>query len=131
MGESEGAAHCGALLSRCPGHLRGDRPGGCFFSGRLLGIPGQCVRERPFREIRIFPSGDRYCEYEKEMRTSAAAQHQETAKTKEIGLGKQLFGTDGIRGVAGEYPLDPATVFAFGVALGREVAAGEAGAEVL
>ncbi len=32
-------------------------------------------------------------------------------------MGKQLFGTDGIRGVAGEYPLDPATVFAFGVAL--------------
>src|SRR5664279_5206538 len=34
------------------------------------------------------------------------------------GLGKQLFGTDGIRGVAGEYPLDPRTVFAFGRALG-------------
>ena len=33
---------------------------------------------------------------------------------------KELFGTDGIRGVAGEYPLDPATIFAFGVALGRE-----------
>jgi phosphoglucosamine mutase len=32
-------------------------------------------------------------------------------------LGKQLFGTDGIRGVAGEYPLDPLTVYAFGVAL--------------
>ena len=25
-------------------------------------------------------------------------------------MAKQLFGTDGIRGVAGEYPLDPATV---------------------
>ena len=37
-------------------------------------------------------------------------------------MGKQLFGTDGIRGVAGEYPLDPATVYAFGVALGRDVA---------
>jgi phosphoglucosamine mutase len=32
-------------------------------------------------------------------------------------LGKQLFGTDGIRGVAGEYPLDKETVYAFGVAL--------------
>ena len=32
-------------------------------------------------------------------------------------MGKQLFGTDGIRGVAGEYPLDAATVYAFGVAL--------------
>jgi phosphoglucosamine mutase len=37
-------------------------------------------------------------------------------------MGKQLFGTDGIRGVAGEPPLDPATVFAFGMALGNWVA---------
>jgi phosphoglucosamine mutase len=35
-------------------------------------------------------------------------------------VAKELFGTDGIRGVAGEYPLDPATLFAFGAALGRE-----------
>ena len=33
-------------------------------------------------------------------------------------MGKQLFGTDGIRGVAGEYPLDARTVHAFGLALG-------------
>jgi phosphoglucosamine mutase len=46
-------------------------------------------------------------------------------------LGKELFGTDGIRGVAGEYPLDPRTVFAFGVALGRDVAASGPGAEIL
>jgi phosphoglucosamine mutase len=32
-------------------------------------------------------------------------------------MGKQLFGTDGIRGVAGQYPLDPRTIQAFGVAL--------------
>jgi len=32
-------------------------------------------------------------------------------------MGKQLFGTDGIRGVAGEYPLDRRTVHAFGIAL--------------
>jgi phosphoglucosamine mutase len=31
---------------------------------------------------------------------------------------RQLFGTDGIRGVAGEYPLDRATVYAIGRALG-------------
>jgi phosphoglucosamine mutase len=31
---------------------------------------------------------------------------------------RELFGTDGIRGVAGEFPLDPATVFAIGVAVG-------------
>jgi phosphoglucosamine mutase len=30
---------------------------------------------------------------------------------------RKLFGTDGIRGVAGEPPLDPATVFAIGLAL--------------
>ncbi len=31
---------------------------------------------------------------------------------------RELFGTDGIRGVAGEYPLDPKTVFAIGAAVG-------------
>jgi phosphoglucosamine mutase len=34
-------------------------------------------------------------------------------------VARQLFGTDGIRGVAGEPPLDPSTVYAFGAALGR------------
>jgi phosphoglucosamine mutase len=32
-------------------------------------------------------------------------------------LGKELFGTDGIRGAAGEFPLDPQTIYAFGAAL--------------
>src|SRR5215831_3315746 len=31
---------------------------------------------------------------------------------------RELFGTDGIRGVAGEFPLDPITVFAIGAAVG-------------
>jgi phosphoglucosamine mutase len=34
---------------------------------------------------------------------------------------KQLFGTDGIRSVAGEFPLDEATVFLIGQALGRNL----------
>lgn len=34
-------------------------------------------------------------------------------------MGRQLFGTDGIRGVAGEAPLDEQTVYAFGLALGE------------
>ncbi|HTX38057.1 MAG TPA: phosphoglucosamine mutase [Bryobacteraceae bacterium] len=46
-------------------------------------------------------------------------------------MGKELFGTDGIRGVAGEYPLDRVTVFAFGVALGQDVLRARRGAEVL
>jgi phosphoglucosamine mutase len=46
-------------------------------------------------------------------------------------LGKQLFGTDGIRGVAGEYPLDRATVYAFGLALGHDAAAAQPGPEIL
>ncbi len=37
-------------------------------------------------------------------------------------MGKQLFGTDGIRGVAGEPPLDSATIYACGLALGRDLA---------
>ncbi len=36
---------------------------------------------------------------------------------------RQLFGTDGIRGVAGEYPLDRRTVFAIGRALGQRLVA--------
>jgi phosphoglucosamine mutase len=35
---------------------------------------------------------------------------------------RQLFGTDGIRGVAGEYPLDRRTVYAVGRALGQRLA---------
>jgi len=46
-------------------------------------------------------------------------------------LGKQLFGTDGIRGVAGEYPLDPATIYAFGIALGDDATAHHASPEIL
>jgi len=38
-------------------------------------------------------------------------------------MSRQLFGTDGIRGVAGEFPLDRPTVSAFGMALGEWVAA--------
>ena len=36
-------------------------------------------------------------------------------------MARKLFGTDGIRGVAGEYPLDPVTIYATGVALGHEL----------
>src|ERR1700678_3629229 len=36
-------------------------------------------------------------------------------------MAKQLFGTDGIRGVAGSAPLDPKTVSALGIALGRDL----------
>jgi phosphoglucosamine mutase len=47
-------------------------------------------------------------------------------------VGKQLFGTDGIRGVAGEYPLDAPTVYAFGLALGHRAAvAGQPSPEIL
>ncbi len=37
---------------------------------------------------------------------------------------RKLFGTDGIRGVAGEYPLDEKTVFAVGRALGDHLPSG-------
>jgi phosphoglucosamine mutase len=46
-------------------------------------------------------------------------------------VGKELFGTDGIRGVAGEYPLDPATIYAFGVALGHDITKSHSSPEVL
>src|SRR5512146_311378 len=44
---------------------------------------------------------------------------------------RQLFGTDGIRGIAGEYPLNPATVFAIGRALGARLKRSDAGARVV
>jgi phosphoglucosamine mutase len=44
---------------------------------------------------------------------------------------RQLFGTDGIRAVAGEYPLNPATVFAIGRALGARLKRRDANARVL
>jgi phosphoglucosamine mutase len=44
---------------------------------------------------------------------------------------RQLFGTDGIRSVAGEYPLDGQTVFAIGRALGQRLAARAPEARVL
>ncbi len=44
---------------------------------------------------------------------------------------RQLFGTDGIRGVAGEYPLDQRTVIAIGRALGQRLAARDKLARVL
>lgn len=37
---------------------------------------------------------------------------------------KHFFGTDGIRGVAGEPPLDSATIYALGLALGDDLGAG-------
>ncbi len=44
---------------------------------------------------------------------------------------RQLFGTDGIRGVAGEYPLDGRTVYAIGRALGQRLAERSAAARVI
>jgi phosphoglucosamine mutase len=44
---------------------------------------------------------------------------------------RQLFGTDGMRGVAGEFPLDRPTTFATGVALARWVAQNNLDREVV
>ena len=38
-----------------------------------------------------------------------------------ISATRKLFGTDGIRGIAGERPLDPATIYAAGLAVGHSV----------
>lgn len=44
---------------------------------------------------------------------------------------KKLFGTDGIRGIAGESPLDPKTIQAIGVALARSLGGADGRARVL
>ncbi|HTU34031.1 MAG TPA: phosphoglucosamine mutase [Candidatus Acidoferrum sp.] len=46
-------------------------------------------------------------------------------------MGKQLFGTDGIRGIPGEYPLDDATLVRTGIALGSYLSKAGARARVL
>lgn len=46
-------------------------------------------------------------------------------------MSRQLFGTDGIRGVAGRYPLDAPTAHALGLALGRWAKGQRSVAEVL
>lgn len=46
-------------------------------------------------------------------------------------MARQLFGTDGIRGVAGQYPLDWPTAYAFGRALGSWAKAHDGRPEVL
>ncbi len=46
-------------------------------------------------------------------------------------MARKLFGTDGIRGVAGRYPLDAATVNAVGIALGEWAKEHESPAQVL
>jgi len=43
-----------------------------------------------------------------------------------IGAARKLFGTDGIRAVAGESPLDPTTIFAVGLALAHSLKASAA-----
>ena len=44
---------------------------------------------------------------------------------------RQLFGTDGIRGTAGEYPLDPPTTFGVGVALAQWIGSNHLNPEVV
>jgi len=46
-------------------------------------------------------------------------------------VGKELFGTDGIRGEAGQFPLDPRTVHAFGAALCDDITAAGQRPEIL
>ena len=46
-------------------------------------------------------------------------------------MSRVLFGTDGVRGVAGKYPLDPPTTYALGLALGRWAAVHATDPEVL
>lgn len=46
-------------------------------------------------------------------------------------MNRKLFGTDGIRGIAGEPPLDATTVYAVGVALGKWIVARHGDPEVV
>jgi phosphoglucosamine mutase len=52
-------------------------------------------------------------------------------KTMATATARKLFGTDGIRAVAGEYPLDAPTIYATGLALGHELRKTHGAARVL
>jgi phosphoglucosamine mutase len=52
-------------------------------------------------------------------------------QVKQDNMAKELFGTDGIRGVPGKEPLDDATLFATGVALGAYLKKEHGGSHVL
>ena len=54
-----------------------------------------------------------------------------TLDAKSTPAQRQLFGTDGIRGVAGQYPLDRRTVEVIGQALGKRVVAERSGGVVI
>jgi hypothetical protein len=93
----------------------GDGSGECPGQGGRIRVPGEHFRGRSVRSLsRCFA------------RNGNGDSQKEIGKTKRVG--KQLFGTDGIRGVAGEYPLDPATVYAFGLALGHDAARAQSNA---
>ena len=56
--------------------------------------------------------------------TIIKCRHQKLSRNGAKNSLRKLFGTDGIRGVAGEYPLDRQTVYAIGRALGHHLPAG-------
>ncbi len=95
-----------------------------------LEVPCECVRGRSFCAFPGCSGSGGHRDHEEEVMRRVRQADTVLAHQGE-GLGKQLFGTDGIRGVAGEYPLDPSTVYAFGVALGKDAAAHAAHPEIL
>ena len=54
----------------------------------------------------------------KERRQTPGGNSWQVLESPEMITKPQLFGTDGVRGVAGEYPLDPVTVQKLGRAPG-------------
>src|SRR4029077_18760193 len=46
-------------------------------------------------------------------------------RTNQHSMAKQLFGTDGVRGIPGQYPLDDATLDRIGYALGMHLQSGD------
>src|SRR5208282_873403 len=94
---------------------RGSRSFRC--SGRSW-RPGQDAPERWL----LFEQGrtrdcDR-CPTQESIQKKVRLQKSETMNTSTT---RKLFGTDGIRGIAGEPPLDTATVFAAGLAIGHSL----------
>ena len=103
------------------GHHRAAQPRGAYHVGNRR--PDRSFQQDGHFAISCERLHRRFlCAFSRYAGSGGHRDHEEKVGQGEV-LGKELFGTDGIRGVAGEFPLDPVTVYAFGVALGKDAAA--------
>ncbi len=115
-----------ARLGRAVSHLQALSPLAVLARGyALVYIESGVAAGTLLRDTETIAPGDRI--RARLASGSLEAQVLDTSSGTRIGKGtqmKKLFGTDGIRGIAGQSPLDPTTVHAIGVALAHSLKEG-------